>query len=130
MSADYDILEELMHPDNVDVLRELTDPRFIGRKHFTRRVYHEGCRGPLCRKYQREAQRAARERQAIAKGKNFTPERNLPRMDDRDDFLNAVVEWHCEQLAEMRAKRKTSKQAQRIQAKIDALKNQLEGLSA
>ncbi len=42
---------------------ELCDPRFEGRKHYSRSTYKDGCHGPLCTKSERDRAAKKRERQ-------------------------------------------------------------------
>ena len=45
--------EELM----LKVVKELSDPLFLGRTHGKISCYNEGCRGPFCRKVNRDRSR-------------------------------------------------------------------------
>ena len=42
---------------------ELTNPEFEGRKHYSRSTYKDGCHGPLCTKSERDRAAKKRERQ-------------------------------------------------------------------
>jgi hypothetical protein len=85
-----------------DVLEELSDPEFENRTHGVRGTYargrlpgSKGCRGPLCRKAERdEADRKYKARQAkvgkVAKSglKNETARA-------RDELLTKIILWHA-----------------------------------
>lgn len=75
-----------------DVLAELKDPDYIGRTHYKKATYAVGCRGPLCKKRERDEARASTERAAREAGRPYVP-RPTP-AQERDDELNAVIAWH------------------------------------
>lgn len=62
MSPEHDNPNQLildMVPE--DVAEELSDPRFMFRKHNCRATYALGCRGPLCRMKERHKRRIDRD---------------------------------------------------------------------
>jgi cell division septum initiation protein DivIVA len=136
MLTDAQITEFLVKEENRDILTELTDPRFDGRRHYNKSLYAEGCHGPLCRKKERDLGRAARRALAESEGRVYQPGRT-PRLDDRDDLLTAVTDWHYRQLetARLLAKqaREQKKLAEKIAAQRDrvtALETRMKGLTA
>lgn len=62
-----------------DVLDELTDEKFLHLKHNSRKTYYKGCRGPLCRKAERDKQR-----------RYYKPTNPY---NKRDEELEAIIEW-------------------------------------
>lgn len=59
-TGDENIAEELEQRITVlfgEILFELTDERFAGRTHMSRKTYDDDCRGPLCRKMERDRSR-------------------------------------------------------------------------
>lgn len=75
-----------------DVLAELKDPDFIGRTHYKKATYAVGCRGPLCRKLERDEARADTEKAAREAGRDYTP--RITPAQERDPELDTVIEWH------------------------------------
>jgi hypothetical protein len=85
-----------------DVREELTDPRFTGRTHGKRGTYArasdggKGCRGPLCRKAERDEGHTRYARRQEKKGAE-RPARVGLRDDQvraRDEELNTIQLWH------------------------------------
>ena len=85
--------DEIEKPENVDILLELADKIYDGRTHATRACYAKGCRGPLCRKSERDRGRERHAARQAEKGKEVT---RLPPTEaqERDEFLNQVIVWH------------------------------------
>ena len=75
-----------------DVRDELNDPRYAGRTHYKKATYAKGCRGPLCRKLERDEGRAETERAAIEAGREYRP-RWTP-AQERDAELDTIIAWH------------------------------------
>ena len=84
-----------------DVRAELSDPRFISRKHYARATYALGCRGPLCQKAERDRGRVRNEERSVAKGNEYVPAMEF-RVED-PPRIDEFIEWHIEDLAERRA---------------------------
>lgn len=85
-SGDENAAEELERRITVlmgQILFELTDERFKARTHHRRKLYDEGCKGPLCRKAERD--RSRRRYQRGNPGGNRNRRRSL--LDD------AVLEY-------------------------------------
>lgn len=82
-----------------DVLKELMDPRYANRQHGSRATAAKHCLGPLCRKAERDRSRERNKRRAIASGRQY---REGAREYDRDDLMNAIIEWHKKDLAQRR----------------------------
>ena len=72
-----------------DVAAELADPHFLTRTHGKKATYQAGCRGPLCRKAERERKRASYRRN---KGKvlEYPPRHERA----RDWYLEKVQREH------------------------------------
>ena len=83
-----------------DVCNELEDPRYANRQHGSRATAALGCGGPLCRKAERDRSRKRNEARAISAGRIY---RGGERSYDRDDLLEAIIEWHKAKLASLRA---------------------------
>lgn len=90
-----------------DVREELNDPRFEGRVHGIRGTYAKcyrdggkGCRGPLCRKAERDAGHEKYTRRQAARGATRAPRIGL-RDDEvraRDEELAKIQLWHAGQM--------------------------------
>lgn len=78
-----------------DVIIELCDLEFGTRTHGTRACYAKGCRGPLCRKAERDRQAVRRKLAAEAAGREYSPYGPHP-IRDRDELLERVLVWHRE----------------------------------
>lgn len=85
--------EELEKPENVDIYNELTDNRFASRQHYSRATYAQGCRGPLCRKAERDRGRKRTEKKAEDAGREYQPNPEI-RTDTREGLLNLIINWH------------------------------------
>lgn len=84
---------EIEEPENADIFFELHDSSYLGRTHATRSTYAKGCRGPLCRKSERDRGRERHAARQAEKGKEVT---RLPATEAqaRDEFLDRVIAWH------------------------------------
>jgi hypothetical protein len=84
---------ELEEAENADILTELNDEKYKGRTHATRSTYAKGCRGPLCRKSERDRGRERHASRQAEKGKEVT---RLPATEaqGRDEYLDRVIAWH------------------------------------
>lgn len=85
------------------VANELVDPNYPDRKHYSRSLYFEGCRGPLCTKAERD--------RAAARYQRRNPDRKPMRRNEwqilREKYLEEVVKvlgLRTEQQAETFAK--------------------------
>lgn len=96
--VDFDTLPE-------DVIEELTDERFFGRKHYSRSTYAMKCRGPLCRKAERDRGRDRWVSQRAKVGQSVSP-RPAARVEDDDARLEPIVIWYLENRKEIREGRK------------------------
>ena len=141
MSADTtetypEVPAELFLPENFDILAELTDHRFKGRKHYNKSLYRDGCHGPLCLKKERDAAREARERAARDAGRDYQPGRT-PRNDAREELLESVIAWHHavwnRHRTERQAKRERDALVKKLaarRAEVSELETKLEELIA
>lgn len=80
-----------------DVYDELKDPRFETRQHHSRSTSRDGCRGPLCKKAEREYKAKRDARLALAEGrtiKSLPPDKRRPGDTARDELLNEIFAWH------------------------------------
>lgn len=71
-----------------ELVDELTNPEFKGRKHYSRSTYKDGCHGPLCTKSERDRAAKKRERQNPHR-------RTVPRAADLvalDEHLDKVID--------------------------------------
>lgn len=75
-----------------DVLAELLDPDYTGRSHHKKATYAKGCRGPLCRKAERDEAREDTRLAALAAGREYVQRPTAAQ--DRDLELQAIAEWH------------------------------------
>ena len=77
------LMSELAHA----VAVELADENYFGQSHYDRNTYQNGCRGPLCRKAERD--------NAARKYAQAHPERKprvrRPEAIARDAYLNQVI---------------------------------------
>jgi hypothetical protein len=76
-----------------DVKRELEDERFSGRTHHKKATYAKGCRGPLCRKAERDEAREDTRKAAVAAGREYKPAPPTPEQA-RDLELARIAVWH------------------------------------
>lgn len=69
------------------VAAELVDPEFPDRKHYSRSLYFDGCRGPLCTKAERD--------RAAARYRRRNPDRKPMRRTNwqllREKYLEEVI---------------------------------------
>lgn len=79
-----------------DVRAELEDERYKTRVHYSRATYAEGCRGPLCRKAERDRGRRRNEVRATGAGREYEP-KTEQRIEDNAE-LDAIILWHREQM--------------------------------
>lgn len=84
---------ELERKENADIVEELRDPKFISRQHYSRATYAEGCRGPLCRKSEKDRGRKRNRIAAMRAGREYTPAVN-EEANARDALLDFVIHWH------------------------------------
>lgn len=84
-----------------DVLEELTDPKFASRQHYSRATYALGCRGPLCKKGERDRGRFRNQQDAKKNGRTYRPGIKN-RVYDREELLSKIIIWH---LAEVDARK-------------------------
>lgn len=82
-------------PDEIQA--ELDNSEFASRIHYSRATYALGCRGPLCRKAERDRGRKRNERRAKDKEREYKPNEDLRIADD--EKLNEIIEWHRNQKA-------------------------------
>ena len=88
-----DLRIELEKPENADIFLELNDREYIHRQHYSRATYADGCRGPMCKKAERDRGRRRQEQRAERAGRTYIPVPQHRKMD-REELLNAVFEWH------------------------------------
>jgi hypothetical protein len=94
----YISVEEILKwPEMDDVRQELEDPTYANRRHGSRATYALGCHGPLCRKKERMRGRNRNETTASRLGKDYEP--SPRRIYDRDAVLDAISNWHAQELA-------------------------------
>ena len=70
------------------VTAELCDDRYSGQSHYDKNTYANGCRGPLCRKAERDA--AAKRYAALNPDRKPRPRK--PEDIARDAYLNQVID--------------------------------------
>lgn len=86
-----------------DVAEELADPRFTSRTHGTRGTYArasdggKGCRGPLCKKAERDDAQAKYARRRENEGKKAEPGKKDDQARARDELLTRIQLWHSGQ---------------------------------
>lgn len=88
MSSD-DWIEEL----KAEVRAEL-EGEFAHRLHYSKGTYADGCRGPLCRKAERDATKDRQEARERVTGLPYRPLVDTPQNCLRDDFLNNIIWQH------------------------------------
>lgn len=76
-----------------DVVEELLDPRFLNRTHHKKATYAKGCRGPLCRKEERDMKERARIHRALRDDVELEPRRQS-RSSERDALLDECLRLH------------------------------------
>lgn len=69
------------------VADELADGEYVGQSHYDRNTYFNGCRGPLCRKAERDN---AAKKYAEAHP-HRKPRTRKPEVIARDAYLNQVI---------------------------------------
>lgn len=83
-----------------DVLAELNDERFENRTHGVRGTYAraadggKGCRGPLCRKAERDSGEAKYARRRAKDGKSARSGLKDEEARARDELLDRITLWH------------------------------------
>jgi hypothetical protein len=77
-----------------DVRLELLDPKYLTRTHHKKATYAKGCRGPLCRKEEREEGERKRQALALSAGKEYKPKKRTAGDIHRDELLNKIYAWH------------------------------------
>lgn len=82
-------------PDEVKT--ELLDSEFSTRTHGKKSTYAQGCRGPLCRLAEREANNE-RYRNRVGSVKQYKSRRSL----EYDKFLVNIRDWHWAEREGMR----------------------------
>lgn len=83
-----------------EIRDELRDPEFGLRQHYSRATYALGCRGPLCRKAERDRGRNRNEMKAADAGREYSPNHEHRTQDP--DEIEEIIEWHIEEIAERR----------------------------
>lgn len=87
------MMEKLALPENADIRAELSDPKYKKYTHGTRSTYARDCRGPLCRKSERD--RSARRHEIIQASRGRKVRRYAPQAErERDEFLTWIIGWH------------------------------------
>jgi hypothetical protein len=84
-----------------DVKKELEDPDFPTRQHYARATYALGCRGPLCRKSERDRGLRRNAQRAAEEGKEYKPVKRVQSKDD--DLLDKIIAWHIATRREKKA---------------------------
>lgn len=88
-----------------DVIAELNDPRFENRTHGVRGTYAKaadggkGCRGPLCRKAERDEGADKYARRRAKTGKTARTGLKDEEARARDELLDRIILWHKNQRA-------------------------------
>lgn len=83
-----------------DVIAELNDPRFENRTHGIRGTYAKaadggkGCRGPLCRKAERDEGADKYARRRARDGKTARSGLKDEEARARDELLDQIILWH------------------------------------
>ena len=80
-----------------DVREELVDPKYLSRQHHSRSTSRDGCRGPLCRKAEREYKAKRNAQLALTEGrtvKKMAADKRRPGDTHRDELLNQIYVWH------------------------------------
>lgn len=78
---------------------EINDPAYAGRTHGRRGCVNAGCKGPLCRKFNRDRQRILyQQSNPIAKRR-----RGVTSDPELDLFLDELIEAHANQRSLARA---------------------------
>jgi hypothetical protein len=82
------------HELPMDVMRELIDPKYEGVCHGKRTTSNAGCRGPLCRKAERDNKREQRQAYDRAHGIERKEYKRSPERIKLDEELNRIMAWH------------------------------------
>ena len=86
---------ELEKPENADIKEELLNPKFASREHYSRATYAAGCRGPLCRKSEKDRGRKRNAKKAARAGREYKSLVNEDlELNVRDYILDIVIYWH------------------------------------
>jgi hypothetical protein len=76
-----------------EVLEELSGP-FGNRTHYSKSTYSAGCRGPMCRKAERDKTKERQEKVYRKSGLPYRPQRDTEENCMRDDILNQMIYVH------------------------------------
>lgn len=82
----------------IDVKLELFDPLFASVTHGKKWGYQKGCRGPLCRKAERDAKRREYGRRVTQEGARVRSRAPHP-VRARDEELERITFWYHAQVA-------------------------------
>lgn len=81
----YDVIDRLPNDMMIEVVDELTSVEFASRTHGTRSCHNAGCRGPLCRKFNRDRSRKEyRKKNPAARTRNAKD-------TEVDQILNLII---------------------------------------
>lgn len=81
----------------VEVLEEINDPGYLNRVHGRPATYNAGCRGPLCRKMNRDRARQVYEKSQIQSGKEVKS--YGPRADLVEEIVLEIAQnWYLKGL--------------------------------
>lgn len=81
-----------------DVRQELLDPDYWGRKHYSRSTYADGCRGPFCRKSERDRGRFRSADIAEEAGREYQPDYTIRNNGEDGRILESLV-WYLRVVA-------------------------------
>lgn len=90
----------------VTIREEIEDPRFLGKRHGLRGTYNATCRGPLCRKVNRDNMR-----KYLKDGAPSDRPTRVSRFDKYNEVLDAIIAWHHAKYAQMRKEREEIEKA-------------------
>lgn len=82
-----------------DLIREITDPKFINSRHGERHTRNRGCLGPMCKKSLRDWQRERARILAAMAGRTVRPHSRSSVYVRMDPFISAVKASHDEEYA-------------------------------
>lgn len=88
---------ELALGSDMTIREEIEDPRFLGKRHSLRSTYTLGCRGPLCKKGNRDDMRKYNK----VRGAQFTKTSPL---DKYSEILDAITVWYLAKIEQEREK--------------------------
>src|SRR6478735_2729430 len=77
-----------------DIKAEILDKAYAARTHGNRACYAAGCRGPLCRKAERDRGIVRHREKKEEEGKPVTPKEKLHPARQRDRLLDDIISWH------------------------------------